>query len=284
MMPAVLQLAAKSMNMSTKELLSAMEAGDLDAASFLPNFTAALREMAEPGLEKSFKSMNMSWKRMMANLALLVDTILRSGVGELFTQIFNSLSDIFTAVAPLLSFLGAFASTIIKVLIFPIRLALAAIRDIFVLIDMKLKEITGSGLNDMMAKLGEIVGYIFSLFAGVGRALEIILNPFVKLFKFIFGNSVTSRIGRSAYNAAPERAQKFIRDYSKPIIAAGSTAGKIAGSVVRSKYTTGSAMGAGAVDAYNMYNRNTVEIELKEEAGDVFRKAAYGTTGINSRG
>lgn len=284
MMPAVLQLAAKSMEMTTKQFLKEMELGNIMSEEFLPKFTAAMREMAAPGLDKAFKTMNMSWKRMTANFKLLIDALFQSGIGELFTQIFNSLSDIFTAVGPLLSFLGAFASTILKVLIFPIRLAIAAIRDIFVLIDMKLKEITGSGLNEMMSKLGEIAGYIFSLFAGVGRVLEVILSPFVKLFKFIFGNSVTSRIGRSAYNAAPERARKFLRDYGAPVRAAASTAGGIAKTVVKSKYTTGSAMGAGAADAYNMYNKNTVEIELKEEAGDVFRKAAYGTTGINSRG
>ena len=61
-MPAVMQIAAKSVNMTTDQFLKAMEEGKISAEEFLPAFSSAMRDLAAPGLDKAFKSVSFAQK------------------------------------------------------------------------------------------------------------------------------------------------------------------------------------------------------------------------------
>jgi len=175
-MPAVMSIAAKSMSMTTQELIKAMEQGEIAAKDFLPAFSKAMGEMAKPGLAKSFKTMNVAYKRMVQNGKLLVDAIFKSGIGDLFTQIMNTISDTFTIMQPIMSFLGGFLSSFLKAVIFPIRLAIALVADLVDLINYGLKEKFGTNLTEIFAFIGKAVGFLASLFTGifniVGKAVS----------------------------------------------------------------------------------------------------------------
>lgn len=264
-------IAAKSMKMSMKEFTKAMENGEISAREFMPVFTKAMQEMAAPGLEKAFKTMNVAWKRMTQNFKLFVKALFESGVGELFTQIFNSLSDIFQMAAPLISLLGAFASTVLKVLIFPIRLAIAGIRDLVMLLDIWMKNTFGTSMNELMAGIGKIGGYIISIFAGVGNVLRTVLAPFIKLFQLIFGKSVMAQVGKASFAAAPQKMQGMISDYAKPIKAGAAKAAEIGGNVMKSRYTTASGAATGAQEAQQYIMHNT-QVEFTGEARDALRE------------
>ena len=270
-LPSVMSIAAKSMNMTMAEFTKAMEDGRLSAVEFMPAFTKAMREMAAPGLDKAFKSMQVSFNKMVQNGKLLVDAIFQSGVGELFTQIFNSLSDVFQIMQPILSGLFSFASTILKVIIFPIRLAIAMIRDVIVLFDNWLKDTWGTGLNEIMAGLGKVAGYIVTIFGTVGKVVGAIFNPIIKGIRWLFGKSPTVGLGKKMMGDLPARHQETIMGYGKAAKEAASTAGRVGSAVLNSRYTKAVAVGAAGAEA-GQYIFSETKVEFTGKAADMLRQ------------
>jgi len=274
MMPAVLQLAAKSMKMSTKEFLKAMEEGKIGAEEFLPVFTKALREMAAPGLEKAFKTMSISWKRMIANGKLMIKALFDSGIGDLFTKIFNMVSDIFVIMAPVLSLMGGFTSTILKGILYPIKLVVAAIHDLMMLTDNWLGDNWDTSLNEIMASIGKVGAFIISIFFNIFKFMGVLLSPIIKLVEWLFGKSAMFKVAHGAAKGVPEMsamAGKASSAYSGGKDAASGIAKSVANSTALKRYIQVGA-GASAASEASKYNTDKVRIELTPEASDVLRQ------------
>lgn len=286
-LPAAMTIAAKAMNMEMKEFTKAMEEGAITAEEFMPVFTKAMQEMAAPGLDKSFKTMNVAWKRMTQNFNLFVKALFESGVGDLFTKIFNTLSDIFQMAAPVVSLIGAFASTILKVLIFPIRLAIAMIRDMVVMIDWWMKDTFGTGLNELLKNIGTIGGYLVSLFSSLWSIIGKILKPIGwlvgkigDLFKSV---SPTYQLGKQALSGRSEQIGKITGAFKD----AGGRAAEIGKGVMMSRYTQGAAAGELGGQAGN-YIFTEANIKLTGKGAEIFerdtRAETTRTIGSNVRG
>ncbi len=167
-MPAVMQVAAKSVNMTTQEFLKAMENGEIAAEKFLPAFSGAMREMAAPGLEKAFTTTRVAQNRMMAELNLFIKAIMDAGLGELFTEMFNTFTDIIKVLKPIASFIVGVLTPIIKAITFLIRLVFAVLSDLLTVF----KKVFGTEFHEFTATLGKGLGYILSIVTGVGTLIK----------------------------------------------------------------------------------------------------------------
>jgi len=256
-MPGVLQLAAESMEMTTETFLKKMEEGLIKSKDFLPVFTKALREMAAPGLEKAFKTMNVAMKRMVQNGKLLIDAIFQSGVGELFTQIFNSLTDVFQIMQPIMSLLFGFLSAFIKAVIFPIRLAIALIADLVDMVATGFQNVFGVSLDKAMAKIGNFFGFLTSIFSGI----------------FSFVGKIVSGIGGLIGKVSPTMAvaRKF-PGASETIKQATTKAGEIAGKIGRSTYTKAGGVGASTSEVIGSEAASRVFVEFTGEGKEYLRQ------------
>ena len=252
-----MSIAAKSMNMNMAEFTKAMEDGRLSAVEFMPAFTKAMRQMAAPGLDKAFKSMQVSFNKMVQNGKLLIDAIFQSGVGELFTQIFNSLSDIFAIMRPIMSFLFGFMSAFIKAVIFPIRLAIALVADLVDLVSKGFQSAFGTSLDSAMAKIGNFFGFLTSIFTGVFN---------------VVGKIVTG-IGKFFGNISPTLAiAKKFPGASETIGKAASKTAEVAGAIGRSTYTKVGGVGAASTEAANSEISTRVYVEATGELKDYMRQ------------
>ena len=256
-LPSVMSIAAKSMNMTMAEFTKAMEDGRLSAVEFMPAFTKAMREMAAPGLDKAFKSMQVSFNKMVQNGKLLVDAIFQSGVGELFTQIFNSLSDIFTVMRPIMSFLFGFMSAFLKAVIFPIRLAIALVADLVDLVAKGFQSAFGTSLDSAMAKIGNFFGFLTSIFTGVFNFVGKIVTGLGKLFGKL---SPTMAVARRFPGA------------SEAIGSAASKTASVAGAIGRSPYTKVGGAGAAGTEAANSEVTSRVFVEFTGEGKEYLRQ------------
>ena len=122
-LPAAMTIAAKSMNMSMREFTKAMENGEISAREFMPAFSKAMQEMAEPGLERAFKSMELAFKRVRENFNLFVEDLFASGIGDIFTSLFDTLSNIFKVLGPFISFFGGLLTGILKPIVYTLEFA-----------------------------------------------------------------------------------------------------------------------------------------------------------------
>lgn len=273
-MPAVMQIAAKSMNMSAQEFLKAMENGAISAQEFMPVFTKAMQEMAAPGLNKAFKTMNTSFKRMTQQGKLLIKALFDSGVGELFTQIFNSLSDIFEVMQPIFSLLGSFASTVIKTIIFPIRLVIALIRDAVVFTDYWLNKTFGVGLNKILSVVGEVGALLITIFGNVFKFVGKIISPVVSAIKWILSKLSIFKVGKAAVQGSGVMntavGARVAQGAQAGANEAGSIARNIANSTAVQRTMKASAGVLSAQEAVNINQR--VSLELTGPAKDVFRE------------
>lgn len=267
MMPAVMGIAAKSMNMTTAEFLKAMEQGQITAEKFLPVFTKALRAEAEPGIAKALKTTNVAMKKMIQNGKLLVRALFNAGLGDLFTEIFNMLSDIFRIMEPILALFVSFGTTILRAVIFPIRLAIALVADLIKLIDYAM----GGNLTQVMVVLGKIAGFVATIFGSLVKTIR----PIFKAFSWMFG-----KIGQ--YMPSMKMLDKAKDSYSG--VRSAVTGAKDIGSRIKtgsknalqkaddSRIISAAGVGQGGVDAYGARNEVKTYIEFTGEAKESLRE------------
>jgi len=264
-MPAVLGIAAEAMNMTTGEFLDAMEQGQIRAKEFLPVFTEALKAEAKPGLAKALETTNVALKRAMQNGKMLIKAIFEAGIGDLFAQIFNMLSDIFRILEPVLSLLVSFGTTVFKVLIFPLRLAIAIIRDLISLLDYAL----GGQLNNVMSTIGTVLGYLYTMVTQIFKGIN-------KLFGWLFGKMPSMRVGRSVGDRIAESARqgsefaKATQEYGGVAKNVAKTAGGYANQYARSRAATASA--AGELGSSQVIPTVKANVEFSGEGKEMLRE------------
>lgn len=171
-MPAVMQIAAKSMGMTSEEFLKAMEEGKIAAEDFLPVFSQAMRDLAAPGLDKAFSTVGMAQKRMMAQWELFKKSLFDAGLDKLFKELFNLGEDLMIVLEPFLTFLISTLTTLLRGILWPIRLVIAIIADIIKLINYYMENLLGFNLNDVFEVLGAILGTILSIFMGIFKVVS----------------------------------------------------------------------------------------------------------------
>ena len=258
MMPGVLQMAAKSMKMTTEEFLAAMEAGQVKAEEFLPVFTKALREMAAPGLDKAFQSMNVAFKKMTQNAKLFVKALFESGIGELFTSIFNTLSNVFQIMSPVISLLGGLITGILK----PIFVVLESITDVVAYLVKALDEALGGKLNEYMAMIGQVGAFVLAIFGKLASSIGWVVKGIGKLFKMLPSVRFAGAMSKA------EGAGGMMARASQAVSGAASKAGQVGSKALNSNAYRATAAGVGASELY----QQRVSVELKGEAGDIFRQ------------
>lgn len=273
MMPGVLQMAAKSMKMTTEEFLAAMEAGQVKAEEFLPVFTKALREMAAPGLDKAFQSMNVAFKKMTQNAKLFVKALFESGIGDLFTSIFNTLSNVFQIMSPVISLLGGLITAVLK----PIFYVLEAITDAIAYLVNALDDALGGKLNEYMAMIGQIGGFLLSIFGKLASAIGWVVKGIGKLFRML----PSVRFAGSMSKA--EGAGGMLARASQTVSGAASKAGQVGSKALNSTAYRTTAAGVGASELY----QQKVAVEFTGEARDNLRQnkreSTVRTINTNSR-
>jgi tape measure domain-containing protein len=124
------QIAAKGMQMTTKDLLKFVSTGQLTAEEFIPKFMSALKE-----LNKGFKtaaelSKQVAFNRFNNSLTDMKTAIFKGGLGEGLKDMANGLADVLRLAEPLATFLGGTMKGIIIGVTAPIALLVAAIIDL----------------------------------------------------------------------------------------------------------------------------------------------------------
>ncbi|QDP66600.1 MAG: hypothetical protein Tp1111DCM1126091_106 [Prokaryotic dsDNA virus sp.] len=272
-MPAVLGLAADAMGQTTAEFLKNMEKGLVKSEEFLPKFTKALREMAAPGLDKAFKTMNTSFKRLTQNAKLFVKALFESGIGDLFTSIFNTLSNVFQIMSPVISLLGGLITAVLK----PIFYVLEAITDAILYITKALDEALGGKLNEYMAMIGQIGGFLLSIFGKLASVIGWVVKGIGKLFRMLpsvrFAGSMSKAEGASGMMARASQA----------VSGAASKAGQVGSKALNSTAYRTTAAGVGGAELY----QQKVAVEFTGEARDNLRQnkreSTVRTINTNSR-
>lgn len=272
-MPAVLGLAADAMGMTTEEFLKQMELGAIKSKEFLPLFTDALREMAAPGLDKAFKTMNVAFKRMTQNAKLFVKALFESGIGDLFTSIFNTLSNVFQIMSPVISLLGGLITGILK----PIFYVLEAITDVVAYLVKALDEALGGKLNDYMAMIGQVGAFVLAIFGKLASAIGWVVKGIGKLFKLLpsvrFAGSMSKAEGAGGMMARA----------SQTVSGAASKAGQVGSKALNSTAYRTTAAGVGGAELY----QQKVAVEFTGEARDNLRQnkreSTVRTINTNSR-
>lgn len=278
-------MAAKAMKMPMDEFTKALEDGAISAKEFMPVFSQVMKDMAAPGLNKAFRTMLVSFNRMVANGKLLVDAIFQSGIGQLFTEAFNMLSDVFTAMQPVMSMLSSFLSTVIRTVIFPLRLIAALFRDIVVFTDHWLKNTLGVGLNEIFAGLGKIAAYVAMIFGNVLTFIGKLLSPIINAVKWLFGKSAVFKVG-SATVQGSQNLSRFAGEARSAATAGASEAGRIAQRIAESERVRRTIQGA-AVGQGTIEGSQRLSIEFTGEAKDNLRaneRRSSTQLNVNSRG
>lgn len=272
-MPAVLGLAADAMGMTTEVFLKQMEKGLVKSEEFLPKFTTALREMAAPGLNKAFKTMNTSWKRMTQNAKLFVKALFESGIGELFTSIFNTLSNVFQIMSPVISLLGGLITGILK----PIFVLLEAITDVILYLTKALDEALGGKLNEYMAMIGQVGAFLLAIFGKLASAIGWIVKGIGKLFRMLPSFRIAGAMSRK------EGAGGMMAKAAHAVSGAASKAGQVGSKALNSNAYRATAAGVGASELY----QQKVAVEFTGEARDNLRQnkreSTVRTINTNSR-
>lgn len=263
-MPAVLGLAADAMGMTTEVFLKQMEKGAIRSKEFLPLFTDALRQMAAPGLEKAFKTMNVSFKRMVQNAKLFVKALFESGVGELFTSVFNTLSNVFQILSPVISLLGGLITAVLK----PILYVLEAITDAIAYLVNALDDALGGKLNEYMAMIGQIGGFLLAIFGKLASAIGWVVKGIGKLFRMLpsvrFAGSMSKAEGAGGMMARASQA----------VSGAASKAGQVGTRVLNSPAYRTTAAGVGGAELY----QQKVAVEFTGPAKDALRQNSREST------
>lgn len=273
MMPAVLGLAADAMGMTTEKFLKQMELGAIKSKEFLPLFTDALREMAAPGLDKAFKTMNVAFKRMTQNAKLFVKALFESGIGDLFTSIFNTLSNVFQIMSPVISLLGGLITGILK----PIFYVLEVITDAVVYLVKALDDALGGKLNDYMAMIGQVGAFVLAIFGKLASAIGWVVKGIGKLFRMLpsvrFAGSMSKAEGAGGMMARASQA----------VSGAASKAGQVGSKALNSTAYRATAAGVGGAELY----QQKVAVEFTGEARDNLRQnkreSTVRTINTNSR-
>jgi len=256
-LPAAMTIAAKSMGMTMREFTKAMEAGEITAEKFMPVFSKAMREMAEPGLERAFKSMEVAWKKMTQNAKLFVKALFESGIGDLFTSIFNTLSNVFQIMSPVISLLGGLITAVLK----PIFYVLEAITDAIAYLVNALDDALGGKLNEYMAMIGQIGGFLLSIFGKLASAIGWVVKGIGKLFRMLpsvrFAGSMSKAEGAGGMMARASQA----------VSGATSKAGQVGTKVLNSPAYRTTAAGVAGAELY----QQKVAVEFTGEARDNLR-------------
>ena len=302
-----MQIAAKSMNMTTKEFLKAMEEGKVAAEDFLPAFSEAMRELAAPGLEKAFKSVSFAQKKMMAEWKLFKNALFTAGLDKLFKSLFHTIEDLLVVMKPAMTFLVAALTSFIRAVLFPIKLVLAVVADLFDLIDYYMKKFLGFDLTDVAETLGNIVGVIASLFVGAVGAISKVVRLIVKnsyLFKVIgTGFEIASKYATKLFNIVSKLVDKlkqipvigklFKGDVSGAVEGASKAAQRVAAGKRMDTFLDKGAMLGSAVVGGNALSglvagKSIVELFLRGDAKEMFdAKTDDKTTermNVNTRG
>lgn len=304
-MPAVMQIAAKSMGMTTKEFLKAMEDGKVAAEDFLPAFSEAMRELAAPGLEKAFKSVSFAQKKMMAEWKLFKNSLFTAGLDKLFKALFHTIEDLLVVMRPFAVFLVSALSAFIRGVLFPIRFVIALIGDLFDLANYYMNKFLGFNLDDVAETIGTVIGTLASLIGGAVGGIS-------KAIRWIVSNSFIFKMIGQAFSIASKYAGKLSSIVSKiveklrsiPIIGnmfkgASKEASKLGGGISRERagsmldtfFDKGTMVG-GLVGGANSLSeaitgKSVIELMLTDEAKENFKAKTKNETdnlNVSTRG
>lgn len=124
------QIAAKGMQMTTKDLLKFVSTGQLTAEEFIPKFMSALKEMNSGFKDAAALSKQVAFNRFNNSLTDVKNTIFKGGLGEGLKDLANGLSEVLHMSEPLATFLGGTLKGIIIAITAPFALLAAALIDI----------------------------------------------------------------------------------------------------------------------------------------------------------
>ena len=124
------QIAAKGMQMTTKDLLKFVSTGKLTAEEFIPKFMSALKEMNSGFKDAAALSKQVAFNRFNNELTEIKNTIFKGGLGEGLKDMANGFAEVLRLSAPLATFLGGVMQGVILGIVTPIALLTAGLIDL----------------------------------------------------------------------------------------------------------------------------------------------------------
>lgn len=167
------------MNMSTADLMKAMEGGKLSTKEFMGPFLQAMEDLGAPGLSAGLNTTGRAYQRLKNATEDTQDVFMEAGFGNALKALMDGFTNIMAAAKPFVAFLGGVLGAVIEDVTFPFRLLFAIILDIADFIGNKFGMEVDAGTNSM-AKFGRIVGHVISFFLGGG-----LIKLIAKGFKFL---------------------------------------------------------------------------------------------------
>jgi tape measure domain-containing protein len=181
-MPGAVGLAAKAMNMTTKELLALVATGKLTAEEFLPKLTKALKDSNSGFAAMAEESKRIAFGRFKTAITDLRNTIFQGGFGQGLADLANTMSEILMKAKPLGAFLGGTFRGILLGLATPVMILVAALVDLVNILSEIFFDKAFIDLDKTDLDLIALTGTIGGLAIGLG-ALSVVLVKIVGIFK-----------------------------------------------------------------------------------------------------
>lgn len=181
-LPGATGIAAKAMDMTTKELFDLVATGKLTATEFLPKFTKALKDANSGFNELAENSKRIAFGRFKTAITDLRNTIFQGGFGQGLADLANTMSEILMKAKPLGAFLGGTFKGIILGLSIPVMILVAALVDLVNILSEIFFDKAFIDLDKTDLDLIALTGTIGGLAVGLG-ALSLVLIKIVGIFK-----------------------------------------------------------------------------------------------------
>ena len=124
------QIAAKGMQMTTKDLLKFVSTGQLTAEEFIPKFMTALKELNKGFKDAAELSKQVAFTKFNNGLTDMKDAIFKGGLGEGLKDLANGFSLVLLKGGPLATFIGGVFKGVIVGIVTPISLFVAGLIDL----------------------------------------------------------------------------------------------------------------------------------------------------------
>lgn len=129
-LPKVLQIAAKSMNMSMKDFEKAVEQRQVNSVEFVRNFTKAFEEFADPAYRRAMDKTFFSFNKLRSEFDRFVTSIFKAGLDDILSSTFDHLRFTLEAISPAIQRVTKWLSVGFHLATAPIRLLVAGIADL----------------------------------------------------------------------------------------------------------------------------------------------------------
>lgn len=196
-LPGALNVAAKSMDMTVAEFLKQMELGAIKSEEFIPRFSKALNEFADPAYRANLEKTNFQFKRLSSEFTLFKEKVWKAGLGDILNSTFRTLRHLLEAIGPLAQRVARWISIGFHLAAFPVRYLIASIADLMYYLGLTEGFKGVSDWADYVMGAVVAVGLLYGQFKLIAKILGVITGSMKLLSKSkgLLGGAIADQCG-----------------------------------------------------------------------------------------